>query len=276
MENDMQKASNPIARIRNYLSMDSVRARFSEVLGEQSGAFINSIVNVVRSNKTLQGCSPDSLIGAALVSATFRLPIDPALGQAAIVPYGSAANFQLMYKGLIQLCLRTGQYARIDCSEVYADELRSYNPITGEVLFNDPASFEMRKEGDPANIVGHYAAFRLVTGFEKSDYMTTDEVMDHARRYSKAYQSDLKKNKKASFWSKNPVPMGNKTVLLRLLRKYGIMSVEMQKAVVADHEGFEASQDAADRVNNEDAGQTVIDAEFDDDAVPDSVPEWTE
>jgi recombination protein RecT len=232
------------------------------MLGKRGGAFTNSIINVVRNSSGLRHCSPASVMSAAVVAATLNLPIDPALGQAAIVPYGKVAVFQLMYKGLIQLCIRSGMYQTIHCSEIYKDELKSHNPITGIVKFKDPDTFKMRYESKYGeNVVGHYAYFKLVSGFEKSDYMTKEQVMAHAEKYSKAYQYDLREKKEDSPWSINPIQMGNKTVLIRLLGKYGIKSIEMQDALFQDN-SFEAAESAAAKKIESEQGSEPVDAEF--------------
>ncbi len=104
-------AKNPVGQIKLYISDESVKKRFEEMLGKRSGAFLNSIINTVRNSNALQNCSPASVMSAATVAATLNLPIDPALGQAAIVPYKTNAVFQIMYKGVTQLCIRSGQHA---------------------------------------------------------------------------------------------------------------------------------------------------------------------
>ena len=251
--------SGPLAVMKQYLSDDSVKKRLEETLGKRAGAFSNSIINVFRNSASLQKCTPSSVMSAAMVAATMNLPIDPALGQAAIVPYGNQAVFQLMYKGVTQLCIRSGQYATIHCSEIYRDELKSHNPITGIVTFHDPSQYKLRY-GDKniGDVAGHYAYFKLCSGFEKSDYMTHTEVMAHAKKYSKAYQS----GKKDGAWFTDPIAMGNKTVLLRLLKKYGVMSIEMQDALISDRDTFEATQaEATERIATE-AGSLPMDAEF--------------
>lgn len=262
-----QIQKNPVAQIKVYLSNESVKKRFEEILKKRAGAFINSIINLVRNNKSLQDCTPESVIGSAMIAATLNLPIDPALGQAAIVPYKSKggkpiAQFQIMYKGVTQLCIRSGQYETIHCTEVYKDEIDSWNPVTGEIKFTDPSTWKMRKEEKNKNVVGHYARLKLLSGFEKCDYIMIEEAMAHAKRYSKAYQYDIKFKKKTSAWSTDPIPMGNKTVLLRLLTKYGIMSIEMQEAFVADHQDYEDAQRIADKRIESEQGRDVIDAEF--------------
>ena len=272
MENQIQPTgNNPVAIVRSYLSNIDVRKRLEETLGKRAGAFANSIINVVRNSAALQKCTPDSVMSAAMVAATMNLPVDPALGQAAIVPYGKQAVFQIMYKGITQLCIRSKQYATIHCSEIYRDELKSHNPITGEVVFNDPATFKLRYESkDDANVVGHYAYFKLLCGFEKSDFMTTAEAMAHAKKYSKAYQYDLRDGKKTSMWSKDPIPMGNKTVLIRVLSKYGVMSLDMQEAFIVEHRNFEQEQADADKKIRGEMGSEIIDVK------PEPTPEPVE
>ena len=265
MENDNQiqtRGNNPVAIVRNYLSNIDVKRRLEETLGKRAGAFSNSIINVVRNSQALQKCAPDSIMSAAMVAATMNLPIDPALGQAAIVPYGNKAVFQIMYKGITQLCIRSRQYATIHCSEIYRDELKSHNPITGEVVFNDPKTYKLRYESkNDENIVGHYAYFKLLSGFEKSDFMTTAEALAHAKKYSKAYQYDLRDKKKKSMWSIDPIPMGNKTVLIRVLSKYGVMSLDMQEAFIVEHRNFEQEQADADKMIDAETGSETIDAD---------------
>jgi len=265
MENQAieQRASSPLAAVKSYLANDTVKKRFEEMLGEKAAAFCTSIVNVVGGSKQLQKCNPNSIMAAGMVAASLDLPVEPSLGMAAMVPYGDKASFQIMWRGVVQLCLRTNQYADIQCTEIYRDELRGYNPITGDVVFHPVANFKLRygdaKVGD---VAGYYASFRLVSGFEKKCYMSAPEVMAHAKKYSKAYQYDLKAGKNASAWSTDPVAMGRKTVLLRLLGRWGIKSVQIEKALMSDKQDFEtAQQEAAERITAQ-TGSEVVDTEF--------------
>ena len=259
-----KRSSSPLAMIKSYLlDNENMKARLEEMLGKRGPAFANSIVNVVRNSQQLQKCSPASIGSAAMIAATLNLPVDPVLGQAAIVPYGNQACFQIMYRGIIQLCIRSGQYATIHCSEIFTDELKGHDPITGKVIFHDPAIYKMRysdKNGD--NVIGHYAYFKLVSGFEKAEYMTKAEVMAHAKKYSKAYQYDLKSGKGTSAWTTDPIAMGNKTVLIKLLKRYGIMSLEMQDALVSDRETFEEAQERTAKRIEAEQGSEPIDADF--------------
>ena len=254
----MAEPTNALAVLKGYMTNIEVQGRLKDMLGKRAGAFTNSLLNIYRNSKALQKCSPDSIMSAAMVAASLALPIEPALGQAAIVGYGNKAQFQIMYKGVTQLCIRSGKYLTIHCTQVYSDEIVSFNPITGEVKFKNLTEYKLRNEGLDENVVGHYASFELLSGFRKADYMTCGEAIAHAKKYSKAYQYDLRDKKRTSKWSTDPVPMANKTVLLRLLTKYGIMSVEMQDALVADHEDFEASQRQAEDSNQQQAGSETV------------------
>ena len=255
------RPTTALGQIKAYLGNDTIKQRFADMLGKRSSAFTNSLINVVRNSRQLQNCTPDSIMSAAIIPATLNLAIEPTLGQAYIIAYKKTAVFQIGYKGVVQLCIRSGQYKVIHCSEIYADEIKSYNPITGHVEFNEPSTYKMRESGNFKNVVGHYAYFKLISGFEKADYMTVKEADAHARKYSQAYQYDLREGKKSSPWSTDPIPMGNKTVLLRLLKKFGIMSVEMRDAIVKD-ETFEAASEAMAKQIDAEQGSTVVDAEF--------------
>lgn len=264
---DIEKRNEgPIAKIRNFLENVDVKSRLEGILGKRASAFGNSIVNVVSGSKQLQNIAqnnPGSIMRAAMKAATLNLPIDPSLGQAAIVPYGKEAVFQIMYRGIVQLCIRSGQYAKIRCTEIYADELKSHNPITGETIFNDPSTYKLRYQDDrDKHVIGHYMYFRLIAGFEMSGYMSHKEALAHAKKYSKAYQYDLRDGKRTSAWSTDPIPMGNKTILIRVLKPYGIMSIDMQDALVSDRETFEEAQANATKRIESEQGSEVIDTDF--------------
>jgi recombination protein RecT len=256
-----ERPSTSLGQIKAYLNNETIKQRFADMLGKRSSAFTNSLVNVVRNNKQLQKCTPDSIMSAAIIPATLNLSIEPALGHGYIIGYKDTATFQIGYKGLVQLCIRSGQYATIHCSEIYRDELKSHNPITGQVKFKDSSTFKMRSEGSDKNVIGHYAYFKLTSGFEKAEYMSVAEVMAHAKKFSQAYQYDLRAGKKSSPWSIYPIPMGNKTVLKRLLSRFGIMSVEMQDVIVQDN-SFEAVEESAKKRIESEQGSEPVDVEF--------------
>lgn len=245
---------NTLKQVKLLLNEDSVKKRFSEVLGKKAPQFMSSIVNVMAASDQLKQCDANSVMAAAFVAASFDLPIDSNLGFAALVPYKkrfkdsatgqwsekSLAQFQMMYKGFVQLAIRTGQYEKMNCSEVYEDELTSYNPITGECEFvSDFSKTQQRENGESDKIVGYYGWFRLNSGFTKELYMTKNEVVNHAKKYSQAYRYDLNANKSSSKWTTDFDAMAKKTVIKMLLSKWGILSVEMQRAITDDQKAFD-------------------------------------
>lgn len=207
-----------VKQVKELLSQDKIKEKFGEVLGQKAPQFMASITNTVSGSAQLKKCPANSIIGAAFVAATYDLPIDSNLGFAAIVPYNESvwnpkkkdwekvpkAQFQMMYKGFIQLAIRSGYYERMNYAVVYKDELESYNPITGEIKFvEDFSNCKQRDAGDEANVAGYYAWFRLKTGYSQELYMSKKAVDNHARKYSQAYRYDLNKGKKSSntVWS---------------------------------------------------------------------------
>lgn len=253
------KKMSVVGQVKNMLAQDNVKQRFQEVLGKKAPQFMASIVNVVNATPALKQCEPNSIMGAAFVAASFDLPIDSNLGFAALVPYDKSfkdsngqwqkikmAQFQMMYKGFIQLAIRTGEYEKMNCSEVYEDELVSYNPITGECEFvSDFKACKQRAAGEVDKICGYYAWFRLKSGFTKELYMSKEEVNNHAKKYSQSYRYDIDKNKSSSNWTTDFDAMAKKTVIKLLLSKWGILSVEMQKAIQDDQKVYDEDGNGA-------------------------------
>ena len=281
-----KKELGPVGRIKEMLSMEKTKQRFAEVLGKKAPQFMASIVNVVSGSEQLKLCDPSSIMAAAFVAASFDLPIDSNLGFAALVPYKKSfkdkngnwakkdlAQFQMMYKGFIQLAIRSGKYEKMNCSEVYEDELRSYNPITGECEFvTDFSKTHQRENGEQDKIVGYYGWFRLTTGFTKELYMTRNEVTNHAKKYSMSYRYDLNDNKTSSKWSTDFDAMAKKTVIKMLLSKWGILSVEMQNAITDDQKVMDEdgngdySDNQPDIIQTEDPFKEIPDNAADDTA----------
>ena len=199
----------------------SIKKRFEGVLKEKAPQYMSSIVNLVNSDTNLQKCDGMSVIASCMVAATMDLPVDKNLGYAWVVPYGSRAQFQMGYKGYIQLALRTGQYKAINVVEIREGELVSWNPLTEEI----EVDFSKR-ESDA--VIGYAGYFKLINGFEKTVFWTKEEVNNHANKFSKTI------NSKNSVWKSNFDAMAKKTVLRNLLSKWGILSIEMQKAYTAD------------------------------------------
>lgn len=242
MQTTEQKPVPVVNQVKAMLSQDNIKEKFTEVLGHKAPQFMASITNAVSGSSQLKKCPANSIIGAAFVAATYDLPIDSNLGFAAIVPYNESvydqqrrewvkvpkAQFQMMYKGFIQLAIRSGYYEKMNYAVVYEDELVSYNPITGEVEFTrDFNSCTQRMNGEYEKVVGYYAWFRLKTGFSQELFMTKSAVDNHAKKYSQAYRYDLNNNKKSSKWTTDFEAMALKTVIKLLLSKWGILSVDI-------------------------------------------------
>lgn len=208
------------------------KRKFEEVLGKKAPGFIASVISASKAN--LADCNPDSTLKAAMTAATLDLPIDPNLGFAYLIPYndkkqGRVTQFQMGYKGFVQLAIRTGQYKTINAIEVYDGEIKKINRLTGEIEFNTDESKINRKF-----VVGYVSYFKLVNGFEKMLYMSIEEMENHAKRYSQSYSSQKDWVVKGSRWTTDFDSMAIKTVLKQLISKYGIMSIEMQTAITSD------------------------------------------
>lgn len=218
-------AKTNLTQLKGLLSAESTKKRFFEILGNKSAGFISSVINVVNGNPALQEANPNTVLMSAAIAATLDLPINPNLGFAAIVPYKekgqTVAQFQMMWRGFVQLAQRSGQYRTLNTTEVYEGEVKSQNRFTGDIVF-DPDGRKSDK------VVGYVAYMSLLNGFEKYFYMSREECEKHAKRYSKTYQKGYGK------WKDDFDAMSKKTVLKLLISKYGIMSVDMQKAVEFD------------------------------------------
>lgn len=220
-----------VPQLKTLLGRDEVKNRFQEIMGKKAPGFISSILSLTNSNALLQKAEPHSILNSAVVAATLDLPINPNLGFAAIVPYGNTAQFQLQYKGLVQLAMRSGQYKTINVSEVYEGEIKNVNRFTGDYEFGERTS---------DTVVGYMAYFKLVNGFEKYSYMTVGEIKEHAGRYSKTYQ------RSGGVWKDNFDAMAKKTVLKLLLSKFGILSIEMQRAQTFDQSSIKSDLTVTD------------------------------
>lgn len=248
-----------IANLEAWISSDNVKKKFNEVLDKSAGAFVTSLLSLVKSTPQLQNCDPKTTISAAMTAATLKLPINPNLGFAYIVPYKTDATFQLGYKGIIQLAMRTGQYKTINASVVHEGEVEDIDFITGEIIRGKRRSNE---------IIGYIAYFKLVNGFEKTLYMTKEDMELHASQFSQSYNTDKRYGKTRSVWSTNFDAMALKTVLKQLISKYGIMSIDMQGG---DAMATAMSSDQA--VISEDGTPQYIDNGEPQNITPESQPE---
>ena len=237
--------------------MDSIGTKIvaSSILDEnRKNQFVANIVSAVASNPTLQECDKATVLSAALQADALHFPINNSLGYVYLVPFNDkkrnikVAQFQIGYKGYIQLAIRSGQYKDINVTDVREGELKEYDPLYG-MRFNWVRDYNQRKN---LKVIGYAAALELNTGFRKTIYFSLEEMQQHADTYSQAFkladyekllkgqipQKDLYKF--SSFWYKNFDEMAKKTCIRQLLGKWGIMSVEMQKAYENDQASFDA------------------------------------
>ena len=164
----------------------SVQERFEKMLGKKSAGFLSSLLSLVNNNNLLQKASPTSVLAAAATAASLDLPINPTLGKAWIVPYKGAAQFQIGYKGIIELAMRSQQMKSIIMRPVYEGQIENWDPFT--------ETYE-RGEKLSDNVVGYFARFETINGFVKATYWTKDEVIKHAKRFSKTFNSSSRDRK---------------------------------------------------------------------------------
>jgi recombination protein RecT len=207
-------------RLKSLMATPSIRSRFEEMLGKRSASFMSSIVSAVNSNKALKECDPMSIISSAAVAASMDLPVNPSLGFAHIVPYKGVAQFQMGWKGFIQLAMRSGQYRTINLAPVMEGQLTKHNPFTGEMEFSAESISDKR--------IGYLLYFKLINGYEKYFYMTEEQCHAHAKRYSASFAKGYGR------WAEDFEAMALKTVCKLGLSKYGILSLDMQKALEVD------------------------------------------
>lgn len=245
--------------VKGMLETPAFKKKFEEMLGKKAAGFISSIIAVTNSSNYLMKADPATVIGAAAQAAMLDLPINQSLGFAYIVPYKGAAQFQLGYKGYIQLAQRSGQYADIGAKTVFEGELEYENRLLDKFRFGERTSDK---------VIGYLAYFRLTNGFEKMLYMTIDEAQAHAKKYSQNYKGGTDKWGLADF-----NVMAEKTVLKRLLSKYGPLSIEsiqMSQALANDGGVISMNNDGDFDVNF--SGET-IDAETETDESTDEPAE---
>lgn len=207
------QTQTPARTIEDWVASENIKQKFQEVLDKGAGAFVTSILSLVKSTPQLAAADPKTILSAAMTAATLKLPISPNLGFAYIIPYGKEAQFQMGYKGYIQLAMRTGQYKTINASVVYEGQIEDIDFVTGEIIRG-------KKKSD--KVVGYVAYFELINGFSKTIYMTTEDMLRHAQTFSKSF------SRSSSVWKTNFDAMGLKTVIKQLISKYGIMSIDMQ------------------------------------------------
>lgn len=244
----------PKATFSNFLTQEGVRRKINEVIGGKDGQiFITSILSAVSTNPALAECDHGTILAAAFLGAALKLSPSPQLGQYYFVPYKEkikgtkeyrmVAQFQLGYKGYIQLAIRSGQYKKLNVLAIKESELINYDPLNEEI---EVKLIEDEAEREKAQTIGYYAMFEYVNGFRKTLYWSKEKMLTHADNYSKAFSRENYEDllsgkipaddmwKYSSFWYKDFDGMAYKTMLRQLISKWGIMSVDMLTALEKD------------------------------------------
>lgn len=260
MANEIQKQERPIDLMKSVINAPSVQEQFQNALGEHKDAFVASLIDLFTGDKQLQTCKPALVIAEALRAATLRLPLNKALGFAYIIVFNNSVKnadgswskvptptFVPGYKGYIQLAMRTGQYRTINADFVYEGEMRKVSKLTGEIALDG------EKKSD--KIIGYFCYFELLNGFNKTLFVSVEDMAAYALRYSPSFKGNKKPSAEALIklaqanqpsskvgWEGNFNDMALKTVIRRLLSKYGYLSVEMQNALSNDVEDAQMSR----------------------------------
>lgn len=243
-----------------FLTSDAIKNRINSMVGGKDGQrFITSIISAVSNNPALSACDHSTILAAAMLGESLKLSPSPQLGQYYMVPFKqkakydrngelispekTVAQFQLGYKGYIQLAIRSGQYKKLNVLAIKEGELVRYDPLNEDI---EVKLIENDIEREAAQTVGYYAMFEYVNGFRKSMYWSREKMMAHADKYSMAFSAEKYRDllagkipqsemwKYSSFWYKDFDGMAYKTMLRQLISKWGIMSIELQTALDKD------------------------------------------
>lgn len=243
MTNGMKVAKNNMygniqeketATLKEFLGSDVAKKQMKALLKDKAGYFAMALMQVVDGNEQLKNAEPQSIFNAGIASAILGLPIEKNLGFSYIVPYGDKAQFQIGYKGFIQLALRTGQYKLINSTAVKEGEIKLKNRLTGEIEFNFIEDDDLR---DSLKTIGYASYIEFNNGFRNTLYMSMKQVQAHAQKYSKSF------GYKNSVWTTNFDAMALKTVLKLNLAKFGALSVDFEKALQLDGTTINKVQD---------------------------------
>ena len=220
--------------LQEFLGQDAVKKQMKALLKDRAGYFAMALMQVVDGNEQLKNAEPQSIFNAGIASAILGLPIEKNLGFSYIVPYGDKAQFQIGYKGFIQLALRTGQYKLINSTAIKEGEIKLKNRLTGEIEFNFIEDDDLR---DTLKTIGYASYIEFNNGFRNTLYMSMKQVQAHAQKYSKSF------GYKNSVWTTNFDAMALKTVLKLNLAKFGALSVDFEKALQLDGATINKVQD---------------------------------
>lgn len=232
MEQTQAITQQPQKSLADIMRSPGIAKKVTEMFGKESIAagFISSVLSIANGNNALRKADPMTVVGAAMVAAQLKLPIVPTIGLAYIVPYKGQAQFQIGYKGLIELAERSGQFKCIIDEVVYEGQLISKNRFTGEYVFDEDAKVSDK-------VIGYMARFDLINGFSKTIYWSRAEIEAHATKFSQSFRSGYD-----SPWKSDFDAMARKTVLKALFSKYAPKSIDMQTAITSDQAVVKANE----------------------------------
>lgn len=237
---EKDKMTNELTH-KHFFNSPAVKQKFSEVLDGNGQQFVASLLSIVTNNNLLAKATNESIMTAAMKAATLKLPIEPSLGMAYIVPYNrnekqgntwvkiNEAQFQMGYKGFIQLAQRSGQIRNINCDIVYKEEFLRYDKVYGTLHLKE-------EQVDSGEVEGYFASLELINGFRKMIFWKKEKVIAHAQKYSKTYDKQIGDFKSGTPWKTEFDAMAQKTLIKELLSKYAPLSIELQEAIMADNE----------------------------------------
>lgn len=277
VQNSLQRSNggNKPATFSSFLAGDAIKRKINNIVGGKDGQrFITAITSAVSTNPMLAECENSTILSAALLGESLKLSPSPQLGQYYLVPFNDkkrgckVAQFQLGYKGYVQLAIRSGMYKKLNVLPLKSGELINFDPLeeTIEVQLIDD---EVARENAPT--IGYYAMFEYTNGFKKAMYWSREKMMSHADKFSMAFHADKYQElldgkipqsemwKYSSFWYKNFDDMACKTMLRQLISKWGIMSIEMQQAFESD-QGVISDGGHVDYVENQPAADYEVTA----------------
>ena len=242
--NGKKAVSSPATMMKNIVNSEATQKIIEGSLKENAGAFTASLIELYATDKVLQQCSPKEVVTEALKAVSLKLPIVKDLGLAYIIPYKGKATFQIGYKGLLQLAMRTGAYKYLNAGVVYEGEFVSADKLSGKVDLSGT------KKSD--TVVGYFAYMETLNGFTKTLYWSKEQSVNHAKKFSKSYASG------SAIWREHPDEMFTKQVLRNLLSHWGVLSVEMVNAFSQESEENTALAD--EKLGG--ADNTFVDAEY--------------
>lgn len=240
--------ASPVVAFKNYLNSVKVQALLKNRLSsdKMKTDFMSSVIEIVTGSPELQQCDPQSILSESLKAASIHLPLNKALGRCYVVPFKNkgvlTATMIIGYKGYIQLAKNSGKYRNINADVVYEGQITYTNYLTGEIKIDHAPTSD--------KVVGFFAYIEELNGFNKTLFMTIEQIAHYAKTYvpylkfnNKVTEDTIKQKlqnhathgpEQGIGWMSDSVTMAKKTCLRQLLTKWGNLSIEEQEAIAND------------------------------------------